>query len=171
ADGSSALARPILVGGVESAELTTSATRINSSIDAIPPFQLTSTGILFRDLLWASPFARLDYLAGYRHTHLFDRIRTDENFTVLAGDPDFASGRSVHRVDQFRTINQFDGADLGLKGWWSNNGEIAVTTVSKIAIGATTNDAIVNGFTAVRVGRTTTPTNGGVLALPTTAAI
>ncbi len=168
-DGSSILARPFLNGGSEDAQLTASDTRLNASITAATDLQLTSTGIIFRDLLWASPFARLDYLAGYRHTHLFDRVRTDEAFQG-SGDSEFNNGR-VTRVDQFRAVNQFDGADLGFKGWWSNNGKLAVTTISKIAIGATTNDVLVNGFTKVRNGSTTDVTNGGVLAQNTTNLI
>src|SRR5207248_7363188 len=117
ADGSSILARPFLDNGMQAASPTASDTRINASITAEVGYQLTSTGIVFRDLLWSSQFARLDYLAGYRHTHLFDRVRTDEAFTATAADLEFNAGH-VTRVDQFRTVNQFDGADFGLKGWW-----------------------------------------------------
>jgi hypothetical protein len=116
--------------------------------------------------LWSSPFARLDYLVGYRHTHLYDRLRTDESFTALAGNPDFSDGDRITRVDQFRTVNQFDGLDLGLKGWWSNNGKLAVTGLSKIAVGANNNNVIINGFNVVRSGRDRDANPGGVLALP-----
>src|SRR5207253_1607750 len=130
-DHNSILARPIINGttGLEDAVLTASATR-NGSIDAFSDAQLTSTGILYRALFWSSPVARIDSLAGYRHTHLFDRVRTDEAITALAGDA-FAVGTHVTRVDQFRTVNQFDGADLGLRGWWSNDGKLALTGISK----------------------------------------
>jgi len=100
------------------------------------------------------------------HTHLYDRLRTDESLTALAGNPDFTSGDRITRVDQFRTVNQFDGADLGLKGWWSNNGKLAVTTLSKIAIGANNNNVIINGFNIVRSGNSRDANPGGVLALP-----
>src|SRR5207249_3143026 len=74
-DGNSILARPIIdaATGMESAVVIASGTR-NGSIVADNNFQLTSTGIVFRDLFWSSQFARLDYLVGYRHTHLADRI-------------------------------------------------------------------------------------------------
>jgi hypothetical protein len=169
ADGSSILARPFLNGGAEDAALTASDTRLNASVLAETDFQLTSTGIVFRDLLWSSPFARLDYLAGYRHTHFFDRVRVDEKFTA-SGDSEFGDDH-VTRVDQFRTINQFDGLDLGFKGWWSNNGKLAVTSVSRFAIGATTNSALINGYTVTGTGRNAVTTNGGVLATPTTAVL
>src|SRR5262245_43166438 len=143
ADGSSVLARPFLNNGVEAANPTANDTRLFASVLAASDFQLTSTGIVFRDLLWASPIARLDYLVGYRHTHFFDRVRVDERFTVSGSDPDFNDGDHVTRVDQFRAVNQFDGADLGLRGWWSNNGKLAITTISRIALGATNNDVFV----------------------------
>src|SRR5262249_45388104 len=121
-----------------------------------------------RKLFWASDTARFDYLIGYRHTHLADRIRTDENFTVAANDPNplLNPGDVIHRVDQFRTINQFDGMDLGIKGWWSRNGCLALTGFAKPATGATNNTVLNNGFTAQPANHTTTTTAGGVLTQP-----
>src|SRR4029078_12269858 len=95
----------------------------------------------------------------------YDRIRTRESF-VAEGDSVFDDDARVTRIDQFRAANQFDGADFGLKGWWSNNGKLAVTTVSRIAIGATNNNVIINGSTTVRDGNTTTTTPGGILTQP-----
>lgn len=175
ANGNRFIGRPIVINGMEDVNLTASDTRLNSTIDAASDFQLTNTGILVRDLLWADQTARIDYLAGYRHTHLFDRIRTDESFTVDS-DTEFDSGDGDHikRVDQFRTINQFDGADLGLKLWWSPTGTLAFTTTSKFSIGAANNTVLINGYTKQfnldAKGKETdvTVTNGGVLALPGT---
>src|SRR5262249_1481527 len=137
-DGSSTLARPYInaTSGMEAAEASANSTR-SGFLEAHSDFQLTSTGIVYRDLFWASQFARVDYLVGYRHTHLFDRVRVKDSFTVSTGDSDFANGDKVTRFDQFRTVNQFDGADLGLRGWWSNNGKLAITTTSRFGIGAT----------------------------------
>ena len=72
----------------------------------------------------------------------------------------------VTRVDQFRTVNQFDGADFGLKGWWSRNGKLAITGLSKIAIGANNNNVIIDGYTKEGSGRSATTTSGGVLTSP-----
>src|SRR4029079_4311910 len=71
-----------------------------------------------------------------------------------------------HRMDQFRTVNQFDGADFGLKGWWSKNGNLAITGLAKIAIGANNNNVIIDGITSVTSGRNTDTTQGGVLTQP-----
>jgi hypothetical protein len=162
------IARPFIDAGTgdESSVLTVSDTR-SGSIDAVSNFQLTSTGIVFRKLFWASQYARFDYIAGYRHTHLYDNVRIQENFTVLAGDSDFDAADRVTRVDRFAAVNQFDGADLGFRGWWSKNGKLAITTTSRVALGSTSNTILVNGFTNVRAAGppvTTTPYTGGVLA-------
>jgi hypothetical protein len=173
ADGSSILARPFLSGGVEAADPTASDTRINAAVSATVVDQLTSTGIDYRTLLWASEVARLDGVVGYRHVHLADRVRVHESFTVTPGDPDIVVVNNTHvtRVDQFRTVNQFDGADLGLRGWWSNTGKIALTTNSRIAIGSISNRALINGYTVEGTGNNKMVTNGGVLATPTTAVL
>jgi hypothetical protein len=165
-DGSSVIARPFIdTTGTNQADPTANDIR-SGSIRAASDFQLTSMEIIYRKLFWASDTARFDYLIGYRHTHLADRIRTDENFTVGAGDPVFNDGDTIHRVDQFRTINQFDGMDLGIKGWWSRTGCLALTGFAKTAIGATNNTVLNNGFTATTVNRTTTTVPGGVLTQP-----
>lgn len=166
--GSPILARPIVDAntGDNSSVITSYPGVQNGSITVDNDLQLTSTGILFRDLFWASQIARVDYLVGYRHAHLFDRVRTFENLTSLDASSGFPDGTAITRGDQFRTVNQFDGADFGFKGWWSPSGTLALTSLTKVAIGATNNDVIVNGYTTTGSGRTATTTQGGVLALP-----
>jgi hypothetical protein len=166
--GSGIVARPILNAGtgLNDSVLVNFPGQTSGAIDVTSVTQFTSTGILYRRLFWSSPYARADWLAGYRHTHLYDRLRVDESLraTVTAGG--IAAGSTLTRLDQFQAINQFDGADLGLRGWWSNNGKIAVTSLAKIGLGASNNTVLVNGSTAIRSGGTTTTTAGGVLALP-----
>jgi hypothetical protein len=109
----------------------------NGSADITSNLQLTSTGILYRKMFWASQTSRVDYLAGYRHVHLFDNLRIHDVF-------DDSTTRDV-RTDTFRAVNQFDGADLGIKSWWSPTGCIALTGTAKAAIGASNNTVIING--------------------------
>jgi hypothetical protein len=157
-DANSFLARPItdaLTGLPDAAPIASDT--LTGSIQITSNLQLSSTGILFRDLFWASQFARIDYLVGYRHAHLYDSLRTDEQLTSLA------TGDRATIVDQFRAVNQFDGADLGLKGWWSPTGKLAVTGFAKVALGASNNNVIINGFSIDDSG---TATRGGLLALP-----
>jgi hypothetical protein len=165
--GNSILGRPIIdaTSGLNAAVPTASDT-LSGSIQVGSDLQLTSTSILFRDLFWANQFSRVDYLIGYRHTHLYDRLRTDEKLTSLDDASGFTAGDAIKRVDQFRAVNQFDGLDLGLKGWWSRTGTLAITGLAKVALGASNNNVIINGFTTDGTGRNATTTQGGVLALP-----
>jgi hypothetical protein len=151
ADGSGILARPIINAdtGDNDAVLIAFPGVLDGAIRISSNLQLTSTGIILRDLLWGGPFARLDYLVGYRHTHLFDSLRTDEVLDSLDDSSGFDEGVLVRRTDQFRAVNQFDGADFGLKGWWSKNGKLAVTGLAKIAVGASNNNVMINGFTLI----------------------
>jgi len=159
------LARPIVnaTTGNNDSVLTSSPGMINGSITVDNNLQLTSTGILFRDLFWANQISRIDYLVGYRHAHLFDGVHTFEDLKTLAAFQGFANNTVITRRDQFRAINQFDGADFGFKGWWSPSGTLALTSLSKIAIGATNNNVLIDGFTRTDHNP---PTRGGVLALP-----
>ncbi len=164
--GDIVIARPIIdAGSGDNGAVITASDVQNGSIRVSSNLQLTSTGILYRDLLFGTQFARVDYLVGYRHALLRDRLRTDESISALDGG-DFTEDDVITRVDKFQTINQFDGADLGLKFWWSKSGKLALTGLSKIAIGATNNNVIIDGFTSVRSGVTTTRTDGGVLTQP-----
>ena len=51
--------------------------------------------------------------------HLFDNLRTDETISVNQATGSFLAGDAVTRRDTFRAITQFDGLDLGIRGWWS----------------------------------------------------
>src|SRR5262249_10121466 len=71
-NGTFTLARPIINANTGLNDAVEIACDDQSgSIRVSSDLQLTSTGILFRDMFWASPYARADYLIGYRHTHLF----------------------------------------------------------------------------------------------------
>lgn len=166
-NGNFVIARPIIDAGTgDDASIITASDDQTGSVRISTALQLTSTGILYHDLFWANQFTRIDYLVGYRHAHLADRVRIDESITGVTGNGGIDAGDVVSRMDQFRTVNQFDGADFGLKGWWSKNGNLAITGLAKIAIGANNNNVIIDGITSVTSGRDTTTSNGGVLAQP-----
>jgi hypothetical protein len=165
AAGGGILARPIVdaSSGDDDAVLVAFPGVVTGEISFLSHLQLTSTGIVYHDILWASQFAKVDYLVGYRHARLYESLRVDESLEFVSGNGGFVSGDEVTRRDQFRAINQFDGADFGLRGWWSRNGKLAMTGLAKIAVGASNKNLIVDGFTTIdpddTVGR-------GVLALP-----
>jgi len=139
---------------------------LDGDIRILSNLQLTSTGIVFRDLLWGTPIARVDYLVGYRHAHLYDNLDVSESLVSLDDSSGFTADDVVLREDNFRAVNQFDGADLGLKAWWSTNRKLAITGLAKVAVGACNQNVIIDGFTRVNSGGMITTTNGGVLAQP-----
>jgi hypothetical protein len=137
-EGDGILARPFIdaTTGEESSLLVSFPGIDGGRIRAWSDLQLTSTGLIYRDLYWASEFARLDYLIGYRHTHLYDRLRINQ--ISLSDDS--------RRSDEFRAFNSFDGLDLGLRSWWSTTGKLAITGLAKMALGATNTNVIIDGF-------------------------
>jgi hypothetical protein len=164
--GDLVIARPIIDGGSgDNGAVITASDEQNGSIRVASKLQVTSTGVLFRDLFYGTQFARVDYLVGYRHAMVRDRLRTDESIVALV-DGNFTADDVVTRVDKFQTINQFDGADLGMKFWWSKGGKLALTGLGKIAVGAINNNVIIDGFTSIDSGGTVTTTDGGVLTQP-----
>jgi hypothetical protein len=90
----------------------------------------------------------------------------DESLTSLDDASGFLAGSTIGRHDEFRAINQFDGADLGAALWWSRGSRLALTGLAKAALGASNRTVLIGGQTQVRSGGSTTTTPGGVLALP-----
>jgi len=164
--GNGILARPIfdIDAGTNASVPVAFPGVLDGSIRVLSNLQLTSTGIVFRDLLWGSPIARVDYLVGYRHAHLHDNLKVREGLVSLDDSSGFTADDVIRREDEFRAVNQFDGADLGLKFWWSRNRKLAITGLAKIAVGAANQNVIIEGFTSVNSGGTITTTEGGVLA-------
>ena len=97
------LARPITNADTDSPDAVPFASdTLAGRIEVLSDLQLTSTGIVFRDLFWGSPFLRVDYLIGYRHVHLFDRLRVNESLVSLDSGSGFDADATILRVDQFR---------------------------------------------------------------------
>lgn len=168
ADGSGVLGRPFVDSGTgdNAAVLVAFPAVVDGEINIRSNLQLTSTGILYHDIFWTSPYAKIDYLVGYRHARLYDSLRVNESLIYVDDDAGFTSGDEVTRRDQFRAINQFDGADFGLRGWWSRSGKLAITGLAKVAIGAANKNVVIDGFTTIDSGGTETTTPGGVLTQP-----
>lgn len=166
--GSGIFARPVIDAdtGLPAAVLSTYPGLLEGSLEATADLQLSGVGLVYRQLVWASEYARFDFLAGYRHARLYDRLRIDESLQSLDDSSGFTTGSRISRQDEFRAINQFDGADLGARLWWSRGSSFALTGLAKAALGASQRTVLVDGQTSIRSGSTTTTTPGGVLALP-----
>ena len=116
-------------------------------------------------------------LAGFRYLNLRDDLTLSQSSNVLptgvgffAGQP-ITSGGNVSVVDNFRTLNQFYGGQIGLQGglvWW----RFTLNGAAKVALGSMREEANLNGtttgFNPLLGSPQTVP--GGLYALSTNSA-
>jgi hypothetical protein len=74
--------------------------------------------------------SRIDLLAGFRYIDLLETLTINES-TSLLGTP-----LAANEVDAFECRNQFYGGQLGAR-WTISRGPLSLTSVSKLALGAT----------------------------------
>lgn len=111
----------------------------------------------FRYGLMTSEMGRFDLLVGYRYFNLKDSVAVD-SFSAVNASTLFRSGSH----DEFRTLNQFHGGQIGFGGTHRLFGRWTLTTKATVAAGVNISDVNISGqsFTAVGAG------NGGVLTGP-----
>lgn len=99
--------------------------------------------------------SRTEILVGYRNLQLEEGVRIDESLTSTGTTP-----TTFNIFDQFDTLNQFSGLDLGLaykrtRGSWTFDGMI------RLAVGNTRQKVNINGATVIN---TLAAQSGGLLA-------
>ena len=122
----------------------------------------------FRKNLICSCDYRVDGLVGYRYLNLQDDVTITENLTVLsAANPAIPQGTTFALQDRFRTINDFNGGQIGLAGeTWS--GRWYLSGRNLIALGNTHTETTISGVTvATTPGGTPIVNAGGLLTQPT----
>ncbi len=154
----------------EDAQLVCYPDVLSGSVTVNASTRLHSAGLLGRvnlacDTWWAdpaTPYSRVDLLAGYRYVHMRDRLGISEHLVSL--DPQ--SPVTFDIFDQFNTRNEFHGADLGMvwqAGWqrWS------VEALVKTAIGNVHQVVEIHGRTVIsEEGTPDEAFAGGLLAQP-----
>jgi hypothetical protein len=124
-----------------------------------------SAGALLRRA-WAYPSCgRLDWLAGYRYAYLREELLVEQ--FLVSNDPVGPPpvGTTFDVFDDFRTFNEFHGADLGLQFWTETHGW-TVELLGKAAVGATIRTVEIDGQTIVVSPVDESVTDGGLLAAP-----
>jgi len=115
---------------------------------------------------------RLDALVGVRYLNLQEQLQIREASTDLAGignfgGPSTAPGDHFYIVDSFRTLNQFYGGQLGLRGQ-TQLGALVLSANARVSLGDTQQIITTTGNSTLVPGTggigTTLP--GGILALP-----
>ncbi len=155
-ENSDLVAFPDYVIGGDTGDLT-------GSIDIRTVSNIQSANMTLRRLVWIdfTMQRRLDLLLGYRF------FRLDDSVTINTAST-FASPQLVDDIyytfqDQWRSINRFHGAEIGLKGQ-SYHGPVSFEVIAKCAFGNNRQRTWINGFNTLTVGDGATTTNvGGLL--------
>jgi hypothetical protein len=129
--------------------------------------ELHSLELLWRSAILQDCNRRLDFLIGYRYGRFSEDLSSDATSDYLTTVGLIPAGTRIRILDQFSTINDFHGAQVGIakSGRYSN---FSLELLGKLAIGSTRSTVTVNGATVVTPpGGTASTSSGGLLALPT----
>ena len=147
----------------------------DATLVAAPGFAVGKVSIETRLGLWgveanlraglvSSDRFRLTVLGGFRFLRLEDEVLSGEQFQVAPGVPGFG-GSSVSIQDEFRTVNDFYGGQVGAEAG-ARFGPVTIDVRCKIAMGQMQQVADVNGATeALNPDGSMTLFRGGLYAL------
>jgi hypothetical protein len=165
AAGSAVLARPFfnVVTGRPDVQLVASPGRASGSIQTSSNSDLQGADLnLLCNLCCrcaCSHSFRLDLLAGPRWLELKEDLVIAEHVTEPTA--------TFTVVDQFKTRNNFYGAQIGARAEWQR-GRWFVNVLGKVALGDTHQEVRINGTTVItEPGAAPNVLQGGLLALPT----
>jgi hypothetical protein len=109
---------------------------------------------------------QMSLIGGFRFLYLNEDLRLSTPDTDISSGP--SSGTSFNTVDDFRTINQFYGGQIGARvGYrWRY---VTLDLLGAVAFGSTHQALDINGFSSVLGPQSLTPqiTPGGIFAQPT----
>lgn len=121
-----------------------------------------SAGALIRRSWRTIGQTHIDWFAGYRFAQFQERLLIEETLVSLEED-----GTTFGLFDDFRTWNEFHGADMGLQLWTQRHGW-TIEMVAKVALGAVVQTVEIDGQTvAVPLDGGPVRSPGGLLAMPT----
>jgi hypothetical protein len=174
-NGSQILARPFYnaVTGQEDAELVSYPGVLSGRVRTETTSKLDGAAVRFRRLLCCSsgcgfsPIAcgpvpsqcRIDATVGWRYWQLNERLVIQEDLTSLSAN----NPGSFVLNDNFRTLNQFNGAEIGAQ-WMGRRGYWSLDMLMRLGIGNTRQQVEINGTTQTTQNGNTTTANGGLLA-------
>jgi hypothetical protein len=167
--GNPILAHPFVnaVSGLQDAQLVAFPGLISGSVSISDTSQLFGAGAVYRrELCTTCNLGSVSGLIGYRFMRLHDALSI--NGTSIAGlGGAIPAGTTFTATDQFGSVNNFHGLDLGLTGDVAN-GAWRLTWLAKLAIGGTFTQVNIDGSTVVTVpGFASTTSAGGLYSQPT----
>jgi len=173
-NGSQILARPFYNArtGLDDAELVSFPGVVSGRVRTEATSKLDGAAVRFRRLLCCSsgcgfsPLtcgpvpsqSRIDATLGWRFYQLREGLGITENLTSLGNNPG-----SFDLNDNFRTRNQFNGAEFGFH-WMGRRGYWSLDMLMRMGIGNTRQEVMIEGSTVTRQGADSTRRDGGLLA-------
>ncbi len=174
-NGSTILARPFYnaVTGLEDSELVSFPGTVSGRVRTTATSKLDGSAVRFRRLLCCSsgcgfsPLtcgpvpsqSRIDATLGWRFFQLKETLGIQEDLTSLRTS---APGSFIIN-DNFRTRNQFNGAEIGVN-WMGRRGYWSLDMLMRLGLGNTRQEVVINGQTQTTQNGATTTANGGLLA-------
>lgn len=141
-------------------------TDLTGSINVHSLSNVQSAAMTFRRLVWIdfTMQRRLDFLFGYRFFRTDDSVQINDSTTFAAAGP-FPTTTTLSE-DLFRSRNQFNGGEIGLK-WQSYHGCFIFEFNGKCAFGNNRERTWIDGSSSQTANGVTTNFDYGLLALPT----
>ena len=174
-NGTTILARPFYnaVTGLDDSELVSFPGTVSGRVRTTATSKLDGAAVRFRRLLCCSsgcgfsPLtcgpvpsqSRIDATLGWRYYQLKESLGIQEDLTSLRTS---APGSFIIN-DNFRTRNQFNGAEIGVN-WAGRRGYWSLDMLMRLGLGNTRQEVVINGTTQATQNGVTTTSNGGLLA-------
>jgi hypothetical protein len=164
--GNPILARPFLnaITNAQDVQLIAFPGVLSGAVSASETSRLYGAGALYRREIGSWGAERFGLLVGYRFLHASDRLDILSTSTVIAGGV-IPPGTIFASTDSFHASSNFHGLDLGVAGDYTR-GPWMLEWRAKVALGASLNEAQINGSTTITAGGVTAILPGGLLALP-----
>jgi hypothetical protein len=167
--GNPILANPFVdaVSGLQLAKLVAFPGVDSGSVSISDTSQLFGAGAVYRrEFCKTCLFGSVSGLIGYRFMRLHDGLSIS-GASVAVGSAGIPAGSAFATADQFDTVNNFHGLDLGLTGDVAN-GPWRLTWLAKLAVGGTFTQLNINGSNVITVpGIGSTASAGGFYSQPT----
>ena len=169
-DGSPIVARPFfdVTTGAENAQLISFPDLVAGRVDVSASSQLDSALINGRVALLPNNAAcltcedpdRVDWLIGYRHLRLRDRLAISDRQTEL----DVTPAGAIASSESFATENRFNGLQLGV-AHRANFRRAWLESLLRVAVGSNSQRVRIDGTTTLTEPSTSSTFSGGMLAL------
>jgi Putative beta barrel porin-7 (BBP7) len=159
--GTPLLAQPNLgqPGNVPSANVLAAPGLSRGAVGVSSPLDFLGGDANLRHTLFCEDSGRVDLLVGYRFGQMAEQVG-------IAATSESTTGTIRDTSDTFRTMNLFNGAQIGLAGEYRFD-RLYVSGSGKIAFGVNTGRLDVNGYTRMQTpGSPTIATSGGLLTGP-----